>query len=303
MARRRSGRALDGVLLLDKPTGISSNQALQRARGIYRAQKAGHGGTLDPFASGLLPVLFGEATKFAGYLLGGDKTYEVTLRLGVQTDSDDLDGTVLRRADIPSLSVDAWQAVCAAFLGEQQQTPPIYSALKVAGQRAYELARQGIMPELAPRSITIYQLSLLQQTDDGATLRVHCSKGTYIRALVRDIGLQLGTVAHAIALRRCRVGHLPETMHALEPLSALAAEKAYDSLDSLLLPLTDCVAQLPRLVVPADKTRFIRHGNDIALSEPYQTGEYALYDGDTFFGVGRVHSGRVYPERLCRVID
>ncbi|UJF24867.1 tRNA pseudouridine(55) synthase TruB [Suttonella sp. R2A3] len=303
MARRRKGRALDGILLLDKPIGISSNQALQRVRGMYQAQKAGHGGTLDPFASGLLPVLFGEATKFGSYLLDADKSYEVTLRLGAQTDTDDIEGAVLHRAAIPELNGDNWQAVCDAFLGEQQQMPPIYSALKVGGQRAYDLARRGEHPELAPRSINVSELSVLDFDHESARLRVRCSKGTYIRALVRDIGAYLGSAAHAIALRRVQIGHLPEGMHPLEQISDLTDQKAFETLDELLLPLTDCVSTLPKLVVPAEKIRFIRHGNDIELLADYPAGEYALYDDDAFFGVGRVAAGRVYPERLCRLND
>lgn len=299
MARRRKGRAVNGILLLDKPAAVSSNHVMQRVRGLYRAQKAGHGGTLDPFATGLLPVLLGEATKFGRFLLDADKTYTVTLAFGEETDSDDHTGTVIRQAALPSLNGDDWAALLARFRGTQMQTPPIYSALKIGGERAYALARKGELPEMTPRSITIHELTLLAHDATQATLRVRCSKGTYIRALVRDIGRAAHSAAHAVALRRERVGNLGDVLYGLETLVALREAEDMVGLDALLLPLDACVQGLPTVVIPADKLRFFCHGNDVTLRQVDDVAGCAFYHDGRLLGVGRVVAGRAYPERLC----
>ena len=214
MARKK----IHGVLLLDKPVGISSNSALQQARWLYQAEKAGHGGTLDPFASGLLPVLFGEAAKFGRYYLDGDKTYEATLAFGYETDSGDLTGTPTRHAPVPNLDCVDWAALCARFSGAQQQTPPAYSALKIDGERAYDLARRGETPELAARPITIHELHYLgpdPAVADSARFRVRCSKGTYIRSLLQDLATALDSAGHTAALRRLAVAQ----HHDMTPLA------------------------------------------------------------------------------------
>ena len=264
-------KKIDGVLLLDKPAGISSNQALQQARWLYQAEKAGHGGTLDPFATGLLPVLFGEASKFGRYFLDGDKAYEAALAFGTETDTGDLSGA-------------------------QRQVPPVYSALKVGGERAYALARRGELPQLEAREVVIHELRFLGMDGDGARFFVRCSKGTYIRSLLRDMAAALGSAGHTHALRRVAVAGLT----AMTPLATLRAwQEAGDmaALQALLLPLDCCVAHLPRVVVPPEKLRFIRNGNDIACAAPH--GEVALYDGARFFGVGEARDGRAFPQRLC----
>lgn len=299
MARRRKGRAVHGILLLDKAAGISSNQALQRVRGIYRAQKAGHGGTLDPFAEGLLPILLGEATKFGRFLLDADKSYEVTLAFGSETDTDDLTGEVIREADIPWPNEIDWANILQRFQGKQLQTPPIYSALKIAGQRAYDLARKGELPEMTPREITINSIDLLEHDQNMATLRVSCSKGTYIRALVRDIGRELNSAAHAVRLRRCSVGSLVGNFHDIRDLSLLREQEDYLALDQLLLPLDDCVRTLPKADISDEKLRFFRCGNDVEISTGSPDGEYAFYHQNNLLGVGKIVAGRAYPERLC----
>lgn len=295
MARKK----IHGVLLLDKPVGISSNSALQQARWLYQAEKAGHGGTLDPFASGLLPVLFGEAAKFGRYYLDGDKTYEATLAFGYETDSGDLTGTPTRHAPVPNLDCVDWAALCARFSGAQQQTPPAYSALKIGGERAYDLARRGETPELAARPITIHELHYLgpdPAVADSARFRVRCSKGTYIRSLLQDLAAALDSAGHTAVLRRLAVAN----HHDMTPLATLRdwQENGDEAaMQRILLPLDTCTAHLPRLDIPAAKQRFIRNGNDIACANA--GGEYALYADGTFIGVGLGKDDRIYPVRLC----
>lgn len=291
---------IDGIVLVDKPIDISSNQVLQQVRWIYRAKKAGHGGTLDPFATGLLPILFGDGSKFSRYFLDGDKTYEVTLAFGSETDSGDLTGNLIRQAPIPALHTVDWQVLCQHFTGIQQQIPPVYSALNVNGQRAYELARQGKSVELAARRITIHAIHLLSHDERTACFHIRCSKGTYIRSLVRDIAAFLGSAGHATALRRLAVAGLND----MTPLADLRLWREADdqiALQRILLPLETCIAHLPRIDIPTNKARYIRNGNDIACPAP--DGESALYDDGKFIGVGEARDGRVYPVRLCRHVN
>lgn len=291
-------RSLNGILLLDKAAGISSNAALQKARWLYQAEKAGHGGTLDPFATGLLPLLFGEASKFGQYLLGADKGYVVTIRFGRETTTDDPEGDTLREAAIPDLAQQDWTNLLASLGGDYLQTPPIFSALKVHGKRAYELARRGEIPELAPRPVQLHALNLLAVHEEQIVLEVSCSKGTYIRALARDIGRLLDSAAYAEQLQRTAVGKLSLAQaHSLQTIETLAPETR----DGLLLPISACLDDMARLAIPAAKIRFIRHGNDIETDA--DEGEYALYDEGDFFGIGRVAKGRLYPQRLCRLPD
>ena len=292
----RKRKKINGVLLLNKPADISSNQALQQVRWLYQAEKAGHGGTLDPFATGLLPVLFGEASKFGRYFLDGDKAYEATLAFGTETDTGDLTGAVIRAAAPPRLDAVDWAALCTQFSGVQRQVPPAFSALKVGGERAYALARRGELPQLDAREVVIHELRFLGLDGDGARFFVRCSKGTYIRSLLRDMAAALGSAGHTRALRRVAVAGLTE----MTPLATLRAwQEAGDmaAIQARLLPLDCCVAHLPRVIVPPEKLRFIRNGNDIACAAP--RGEVALYDGARFFGVGEGRVGRLFPLRLC----
>lgn len=293
---RKNRIPVHGVLLLDKPEGLSSNQALQQARWLFAAQKAGHGGTLDPFATGLLPVLFGDAAKFGRYFLEGDKAYEVRLAFGAETDSGDVTGQVVREAAVPDVHAVDWQALCARFTGAQSQMPPAFSALKVDGVRAYDLARRGEAVELAPRAVVIHALRVLQLHDNAVDLYVRCSKGTYIRSLARDMAAALGSAGHAQSLRRVEIAGL-SAMTPLDTLRAWHAAGDTAALQAALLPVERCVAHLPRADVPAEKFRFIRNGNDIAWHEG--TGEVALFADGAFFGVGEMAGGRLYPRRLC----
>ncbi|MGO3891843.1 MAG: tRNA pseudouridine(55) synthase TruB [Paenalcaligenes sp.] len=245
MARRQRGRVLDGVLLLDKGEGLSSNHALQRARRAMDARKAGHTGTLDPFATGLLVCCFGKATKISGLLLDADKAYEAELTFGAETDSGDLTGTVVATAELPEngADVEAVKQVLQEFLGEIQQIPPMYSALKRDGKPLYEYARQGIELERPPRTITIHSIELLSCEGNTARIAVECSKGTYIRTLAQDIGQRLGYRAHLTALRRTAVGPF-----LLEKAVTLDTIQDSEEPESLLIGLAD----LPETLRPAN---------------------------------------------------
>src|SRR5690606_13644483 len=231
-------RPVDGILLLDKPAGLSSNAALQKVRYLLRAKKGGHTGSLDPLATGMLPICFGEATKVSGFLLDADKHYRVTCRLGVRTDSADADGAVVETAPVPALDAGRVNEVLARFHGDIQQVPPMYSALKYQGRRLYELARAGESVERAARTVTLHALVLDGMTADSLTLDVRCSKGTYVRTLVEDVAAALGTLAHVVALRRLGVGpYEGQAMVTLAELEARRAQAGNDALDALLLPV------------------------------------------------------------------
>lgn len=251
---------VDGVLLLDKPSGASSNAVLQRARRLFGAAKAGHTGTLDPLASGLLPVCFGEATKFAQALLDSRKEYLATVRFGVATTTADADGEVIGEAPVAFGDEDLARAL-ASFVGISQQVPPAYSALKFRGRNHYEYARAGIEVPRAPRSIHVDGLELVERSADCAVLRVSCGKGTYVRTLVEDIAKSLGTLGHLTALRRIATGsfHI-EDARTLEAIEALPAPER----PSLLLPIDAPVSDLPALVLDREAAQAIRHGREVA---------------------------------------
>ncbi|ULJ59355.1 tRNA pseudouridine(55) synthase TruB [Wielerella bovis] len=256
MNEKTKKRALNGVLLLDKPLGISSNTALQQARRLFRAEKAGHTGVLDPLASGLLPVCFGEATKFAQYLLDADKAYTATLKLGEATTTGDAEGEIIdtARADI---SRDEFQAACAALTGEIRQVPPMFSALKHEGKPLYEYARKGIVIERKAREITIYDIEIKEFSSHKAVINVRCSKGTYIRTLSEDIAKHIGTFAHLTALRRTETaGFRIEQTHTLDALAALSESER----DGVLLPCDVLVQHLPRVDLDDETARKLRFG-------------------------------------------
>ena len=246
--RNRRGRPVHGILLLDKPPGGSSNHALQRAKRLFGARKAGHTGSLDPLATGMLPICFGEATKLSAFLLDADKGYETTLKLGVTTNSADADGEVLETRPLPDgLSLAQLEQVCAGLRGPQQQVPPMVSAIKIDGQRLYKLARQGKEVERPARSVTIHELQVLSFDGINASLSVRCSKGTYIRSLVTDIGEALGCGAHVTALRRTYVSPFEQQpMVSIEALEQMTEPQSLrvSELDALLLPMDAGLAHL-----------------------------------------------------------
>ncbi len=258
---RRFDREVDGILLLDKPTGLSSNAALQQARRLYRALKAGHAGSLDPLASGLLPVCFGQATKVCGQLLESGKRYRVVARLGEQTDTADADGQVITRMPVPELDPQVMSTVLQGFLGEQSQIPPMYSALKHEGQRLYQLARKGESVERAPRQIHIGQIELLRVASPEIELEVACSKGTYIRTLVEDIAGALGTVGHVTVLRRLKVDAFGDApLVTFDQLEAAASTGNATALEEFLLPIDHVFMNLPRVTVDEAGEGHLTHG-------------------------------------------
>lgn len=297
MSRRR-GRALDGILLLDKPAGIASTQALNRAKRALDARRAGHTGSLDPLASGMLPLCFGEATKLSAFLLNAEKEYEVEARLGIATATGDADGEVQAHAPVPALTAVQVEAALARFRGEIRQVPPMYSALKHQGERLYALARKGVTVAREPRAVTIHELVLAGVEGERLRLRVRCSKGTYVRTLIEDIGRALGTLAHVSALRRVGVAGFSEA-DGLVPLAVL--EQDPDPA-RFLLPPDAALRDWPALTLSRELAHFLCHGQPVLVPRAPARGWLRLYDeGEHFIGVGEMlDDGRVAPRRLVR---
>ncbi len=292
IARRR----IDGVLLLDKPHGMSSNHALQAAKRLLNAEKAGHTGTLDPMATGLLPLTFGEATKFSQMLLDADKVYEAQVRLGAVTSTGDVEGEVIERRAV-SVAADDIDTVLRGFVGEIEQIPPMYSALKLAGRPLYEYARAGLEVERAPRRVTIHALELIAPlSGDVFAIRVHCSKGTYIRTLAMDIGARLGCGAHLVGLRRTAIG--PFGIARAVTLAELQAT-APDARDAFLLGPDALVAGFPALELDAGQTAAILQGRSLDAVAEVPAGLVRLYGEARFIGLGECRpDGCVSPKRL-----
>lgn len=289
-------RRIDGILLLDKPAGITSNTALQKVKRLYQAAKAGHTGTLDPFASGLLPICLGEATKFSQYLLDADKTYRATLKLGVRTATGDPEGEVLETRPVHVREADL-RSVLSRFTGELMQTPPMHSALKVAGRPLYDYARKGAEVARSPRPVVVHALELIDLVADEATLLVRCGKGMYVRTLAEDIGEALGCGAHLAALTRLAAGPF-----SLERAYGLQALEAMDPIarEGLLLPADSLLAGLPRMDLDVDAAWQLMHGQ--AIWRPgLRVGErFRAYDpGGAFLGLVEVDpDGKAAPRRL-----
>ncbi|PCI61685.1 MAG: tRNA pseudouridine(55) synthase TruB [Gammaproteobacteria bacterium] len=316
MAKRRKGRAINGILLLDKPYDKSSNHALQAVKRIYFAQKAGHTGALDPLATGMLPICLGEGTKFSQFLLDTDKTYRVTAKLGIRTTTSDAAGEIV--SEKPVKVTDAQLRVALdKFRGTTKQVPSMYSALKYQGKPLYKYAREGIEIPRGSRDITVFHLNLLSFENDEVTLDIHVSKGTYIRTIIDDLGEMLGCGAHVAQLRRTAVGNYPvDEMVTLEQLEALLAQaKEQDIspsqlLDPLLVPMNTAVADMPTVFVDDMSANFLRHGNPVQASNAPVDGLVQVYLGDPkltaqaeFIGVGFIDdNGLVAPKRIV-VID
>jgi tRNA pseudouridine55 synthase len=294
---KKTWKQVDGVLLLDKGQGMSSNDALQKARRLFSAAKGGHTGTLDPMATGLLPLCFGEATKFSADLLDADKTYEAEIRLGVSTDSGDAEGTVTATAEVNVTEADIGR-VLPQFTGNILQVPPMHSALKRDGRPLYELARQGITVDREARPVTIHAIELLAFAGDTLRISVSCSKGTYIRVLAQDIGDVLGCGAHLTALRRTRVGDLvldgALTLQQLDSIEESARPARLQAVDALL-------QSLPRIDVSGEAEQRFRHGNPVDLPAGL-TGKIRVYADDRLIGVGEPGpGGRLWPKRLVQL--
>lgn len=298
--RRRRGRDLTGIVLLDKPVGMGSTQVLQRVKTLFQARKAGHTGSLDRLASGLLPICFGEATKISGFLLEADKRYRSTFRLGVVTSTGDAEGEVLERRAPPELDRAAILEVLAEFTGVIEQVPPMHSAIKYQGQRLYKLAHQGVTVERKPRRVTIHRLELLEHGPERVSVEVHCSKGTYIRTLAEDIGKRLGCGASVEALRRLGAG--PFDAAEMVSLAEIEerAEQGLACLDEVLLPIEAAVSHWPGVSLPEGVAYYLRRGQPVLVPHAPTEGWVRIFAaGDRFVGVGEVlDDGRVAPRRL-----
>lgn len=296
MARRRKGRDVHGILLLDKPAGMSSNQAVQRVRWLFQARKAGHTGTLDPFATGLLPICLGEASKTAAFMLDADKTYEARARLGVATDTGDIEGTAVREAPVPDLDAAAIDAALAGFLGSQAQVPPMYSALKHRGQPLYKLAREGKQVEREPRRVTIHALERLAWNPPDLAFRVRCSKGTYVRTLAEDIAAALGSCAHLRELRRTASGAFSGGMVTLAELEDKAAAGAAET---LLLPPEAGLLHWPALELDAASAQRFSNGNPVR-AETSGAGPARVYGpAGKLLGLGELDTAKLLkPKRI-----
>lgn len=293
---------IDGLLLLNKPAGLTSNQALQRVKRLLNAKKAGHTGSLDPAATGMLPLCFGEATKVCAFLLNADKTYRVTARLGIATDTGDADGAEIATADVPKLAADEWREILESFLGESLQVPPMYSALKKDGKRLYELARKGETVEREPRPIRIDEISLLEIAGTRLVFWVHCSKGTYIRTLVEDIAKKAGTVAHTARLHRESVGDFrADDMLDLTGLEEVAASGS-ECLKARLLPPDTALEGLAAVELDNEASDRFAVGQLNSVSGPATTGLVRVYGGaNEFLGVGELSDdGQLAPKRVFR---
>jgi tRNA pseudouridine55 synthase len=301
MGRRRpKGRRVNGILLLDKPIGSTSNDALQRVKWLYKAQKAGHTGSLDPLADGLLPLCFGAATKVSAFLLDADKRYLARIRLGVTTTTADAEGDVVQEQEVPDFSESDLEEVLAGFRGEISQMPPMYSALKHNGERLYNLARKGIEVEREPRTVQIYEMRLSQLGSPEFEIDVHCSKGTYIRTLAEDIGNKLGCGAHLSGLRRTAVGpYTTDAIVSMEQVEA-ASESGFDALDGLLLPVDSALQNWPEIKLTADSAFYLRSGQAVMVPKAPAEGMVRIYDElNDFVGVGEIDDdGKVAPKRL-----
>lgn len=297
MSKRRF-RKLNGILLLDKGLGVSSNKALQDARFLFQAEKAGHTGSLDPLASGMLPVCFGEATKVSAFLLDSDKRYLTTATLGYVSTTGDAEGEKLNPRPIPEITDALLETVLAQFRGEISQIPPMYSALKKDGQPLYKLARQGVEVERAARAVTIHALQVLSRTPDSLTLDVTCSKGTYIRTLVEDIGEKLGCGAYVSMLRREAVEPFGALrMYTLEELRALA-EPDPEALDALLLPLDAALPHIPALTLAEAVIVRLRQGQKVRTDDADAELLRLYSESGEFIGLGEASNGVIIPRRL-----
>jgi tRNA pseudouridine55 synthase len=300
--RRREGeRDISGILLLDKPGGITSNSALQGVKRLFRARKAGHTGSLDPLATGLLPVCLGEATKLSGYLLEADKCYRTLIRLGVTTSTGDAEGEPLAVRDCAAVDRARVDAAVARFTGAIEQTPPMHSAIKQNGIPLYKLAHQGIAVERLPRDVVIHAIEVLRFEGDRLELDVRCSKGTYIRVLAEDIGAALGCGAHVAALRRTGVGSFDtRRMVSLDTLQELAAGGTA-ALDAHLVSMEEALMHWPDVRLAPDVAFFLRRGQAVFVPHAPSRGLVRIYarEEDRFLGIGHIlEDGRVAPKRL-----
>lgn len=305
MSRRRKkhGRDISGILVLDKPAGMSSNGALQHVKRIFNANKAGHTGNLDVPATGLLPICLGEATKVSAYLLDSNKTYHARCKLGVTTTTGDAAGEEVSNKPVPEINESELKLVLNKFIGEIEQVPPMYSALKQDGKRLYELAYKGIEVERKPRQITIHRLELVKLDKNSFEINVTCTKGTYIRTLAEDIGQVIGCGAHILTLRRLEAGPFHEAQMITAAKLQEVAEQGVDEIDKLLLPMDIALTNFPEIRLSEDVAYYLCQGQAVMAKGLPKSGRLRIYNNsDQFLGLGEVtEDGRVAPKRLINI--
>jgi tRNA pseudouridine55 synthase len=295
LGRNKSGRDIHGILLLDKRLGVSSNRALQEVKRLFNAKKAGHTGSLDPLASGLLPICLGEATKTSAYLLNESKRYRVEIQLGVVTDTGDAEGAVTQKRPVPVLTQEQLINSLNDFVGSYEQVPPMYSALKYNGKKLYELAREGKTVARKPRLITIYDLQFIDYQQNRITVDVHCSKGTYIRSLAEEIGAVLNCGGSVTKLRRLAVGNFVlEQCHTIEQLQEMSAEQLQD----ILIAVDEPLISMPAINVTEEQAYAIRQGQSLQIDESTE-GLVRIYSKQIFLGLGEmIMGGKLAPKKL-----
>jgi tRNA pseudouridine55 synthase len=296
---KRVKRKVDGILLLDKPLGYSSNQALQKIKWLFQATKAGHTGTLDPLATGLLPICLGEATKFAQYVTDADKTYIANIKLGIKTTTGDVEGDVVSTKSV-NVNLQQFEQTCQQFVGYISQIPPMYSALKHEGKALYKYAREGLQVERKARHVTIHSIVVISLDGSDAVIKVRCSKGTYIRTLAEDIGSALACDAHLTGLHRTETaGYCIQDAVTIDAIEAMTAERR----DKQLLSVDSAIGLLPKVNISADAAYFFKQGQPIWQAGETPDGDLRIYEeGGTFIGLGtRLEDGKIAPKRLVNL--
>ncbi len=298
--RRRRVRNISGIVVLDKANGLSSNAALQEVKRLYEANKAGHAGSLDPLATGVLPVCLGEATKVSQFLLDSDKRYRARIKLGIRTDTGDSEGSIIERNEGIRVSREAIERALTKFKGEVEQVPPMHSAIKMNGVPLYKLARKGIAVEREPRLVTLYQICLVEFVNSELELEISCSKGTYIRTIADDLGQELGCGAHVIELRRTQAGVFTEKDSISSEELALEKEnRGLDKIDQFLIPMDRAIQDLPEVNLPSITASHVKNGQAVLVRHLPKNGLVRMYEDEQFIGIGSIDDdGKVAPKRL-----
>ena len=298
--RRCKVRNISGIVVLDKANGLSSNAALQEVKRLYEANKAGHAGSLDPLATGVLPVCLGEATKVSQFLLDSDKCYRARIKLGIRTDTGDSEGSIIERNAGISVSRKAIERALTKFKGEIEQVPPMHSAIKMNGVPLYKLARKGIAVEREPRLVTLYQVCLVEFVNSELELEISCSKGTYIRTIADDLGQELGCGAHVIELRRTQAGVFTEKDSiSAEELALEKENRGLDKIDQFLIPMDRAIQDLPEVNLPSITASHVKNGQAVLVRHLPKNGLVRMYEDEQFIGIGSIDDdGKVAPRRL-----
>ncbi|SUZ65562.1 uncharacterized protein METZ01_LOCUS18416 [marine metagenome] len=298
--RRCRVRNISGIVVLDKANGLSSNAALQEVKRLYEANKAGHAGSLDPLATGVLPVCLGEATKVSQFLLDSDKCYRARIKLGIRTDTGDSEGSIIERNAGISVSRKAIERALTKFKGEIEQVPPMHSAIKMNGVPLYKLARKGIAVEREPRLVTLYQVCLVEFVNSELELEISCSKGTYIRTIADDLGQELGCGAHVIELRRTQAGVFTEKDSiSAEELALEKENRGLDKIDQFLIPMDRAIQDLPEVNLPSITASHVKNGQAVLVRHLPKNGLVRMYEDEQFIGIGSIDDdGKVAPRRL-----